>query len=178
MNALRDLLGALPAGFPLPVVAVQHLDRRHRTVIAQVLARKSHLPVKLAEDGERLEPGIVYMAPPDHHLLVAPGHVVNLSQTELVHFLRPSADLLFESVAALYGPRVIACVLTGTGNDGSMGVTAVKARGGTVIVEDPASAEFPGMPKAALATGNVDFVLSLDEIAPVVLGLVDAEEHR
>lgn len=175
--ALRLLLEALPADLPVPVVAVQHLDRRHRTVVAQVLGRKSKLRVKLADDDEHVTSGVVYMAPPDHHLLVSSGGVLTLTQSELVHFLRPSADLLFESVAAVYGPRVIACVLTGTGNDGAMGVTAIKARGGTVIVEDPSTAEFPGMPRASVATGNVDFVLALEEIAPVIVGLVNTEER-
>lgn len=177
VTALRDLLGALPPDFPVPIVAVQHLDRRHRTVLAQVVARKSPLQVKLAEDREKVAPGVVYMAPPDHHLLVASDGVLTLSQSELVHFLRPSADLLFESVAAAYGPRVVACVLTGTGNDGAMGVTAVKSQGGTVIAQDPETAEFPGMPKAAVDTGKVDFVLSLEEIAPVIIGLLSAEDR-
>ena len=97
-----------------------------------------------------------------------------LTHSALVHFVRPSADLLFESVAGAYGPRVIACVLTGTGSDGAMGVSAVKARGGTVLAQDPATAEFRGMPEAAIATGAVDFVLPLDEIAEVVVRLVEA----
>jgi len=177
VTALRDLLGAFPADFGVPIVAVQHLDRRHRTVVAQVLGRNSALLVKLAEDQEVIKPSVVYMAPPDYHVLLAAGGVLTLSQSELVHFLRPSADLLFESVAAVYGPRVIACVLTGTGNDGAMGGSAVKSRGGTVVVEARATAEFPGMPRAAVATGNVDFVLALEEIAPVILGLVNTEDH-
>lgn len=176
ITALRDLLGALPSDIPVPIVAVQHLDRRHHTVLAQVVGRKSSLLVKLAKDQEHVRPGVVYMAPPDHHLLVAEGGILTLAQSELVHFLRPSADLLFESVAAIYGPRVVACVLTGTGNDGAMGVSAVKSRGGTVIVEDPDTAEFSGMPRAAIETGNVDFVLSLEEIAPVIVGLVNAKD--
>jgi two-component system, chemotaxis family, protein-glutamate methylesterase/glutaminase len=87
--------------------------------------------------------------------------------------VRPSADLLFESVAGAYGPRAVACVLTGTGRDGAMGVSAVKSRGGTVIVQDPESAEFAGMPEAAVAGCEVDFVLPLDEIGSIVRGLVD-----
>jgi two-component system chemotaxis response regulator CheB len=98
--------------------------------------------------------------------------VLSLSGSNLVHFVRPSADLLFESVAGAYGERAIACVLTGTGSDGAMGVTAVRSRGGTVIVEDPSTAEFRGMPDAASATGEVHFQLPLEEIAPVVEGLI------
>ncbi|WP_327139542.1 chemotaxis protein CheB [Nocardia sp. NBC_01327] len=175
VTALGTLLGALGPDLRVPIFVVQHLDPRHRTVLAQVLARRTELDVKLAETGERALAGTVYLAPPDRHLLVGADGVVTLSSSELVHFLRPSADLLFESIAGAYGARAIACVLTGTGSDGAMGVEAVKSRGGTVIAEDPATAEFPGMPKAAVSTGCVDFVLPLDEIAAVVRELVVAE---
>jgi two-component system chemotaxis response regulator CheB len=173
VTALGKVLAEFPPDFPVPVVIVQHLDPRHRTVIAEVLGRRAQLPVTLADDGDRTEPGHVFIAPPDHHLLlVADGHLA-LSSSELVHFVRPSADLLFESVAGTYGPRAIACVLTGTGNDGAMGAAAVKSRGGTVIAEDPALAEFKGMPEAVVATGAADYILPLDEIASVIRGLVE-----
>lgn len=174
ITALRLLLGALPPGFAVPVVLVQHLDPRHETVIAEVIGRHTALTVKLAEADETIKTGVVYVAPPDHHLLVNASRTLSLSQSALVHFVRPSADLLFESVAGAYGSGVIACVLTGTGSDGAMGVRAVKACGGTVIAEDPSTAEFSGMPEAAVATGDVDFVLPLDEIADVVIGLAEA----
>ncbi|HEV8556240.1 MAG TPA: chemotaxis protein CheB [Actinophytocola sp.] len=174
IRALTQVLGGLPADFPVPVLVVQHLDRRHETVIAQVLGRRSVLKVKLAEANERATPGTVYVAPPNRHLLVGAGGELTLTSTELVHFVRPSADLLFESAAGAYGSRAIACVLTGTGSDGAMGVSAVKSRGGTVIAEDPESAEFNGMPVAAVGTGSVDFVLPLVEIAAVIRGLVEA----
>jgi two-component system, chemotaxis family, protein-glutamate methylesterase/glutaminase len=177
ITALGVLLGGLPVGFPVPVLVVQHLDPRHETVIAHVLGRSAQLPVKLAEAGELARPGIIYVAPPNRHLLVGAAGLLALSDSELVHFVRPSADLLFESVAGAYGPRAVACVLTGTGKDGAMGVTAVKSRGGTVIAQDPASAEFPGMPQAAVATGAVDFVLPVDGIAQVVRGLVEPADR-
>ncbi|GAA4548176.1 hypothetical protein GCM10023192_67040 [Amycolatopsis samaneae] len=176
ITALGQVLGGLTDSLPVPVVVVQHLDRRHQTIIAEVLARRAKLPVQLARDGDEAEPGMVYIAPPDKHLLVEPGGRLTLSNSELVHFLRPSADLLFESVAGTYGPRAIACVLTGTGSDGTMGVSAVKSRGGTVIAQDPETAEFRGMPEAAVEVGAVDFVLQLDEIAPVLRGLVEARK--
>jgi two-component system chemotaxis response regulator CheB len=173
ITALGRVLGGLSASLPVPVVVVQHLDRRHETVIAHVLERRSALPVRLAQHGEHAEPGTIYVAPPNHHLLVGPHYEMTLSSSELVHFVRPSADLLFESVAGSYGPRAIACVLTGSGSDGAMGVSAVKSRGGTVIVQDPDEAEFTGMPTAAVATGAVDFILPLDEIAEVISNLVE-----
>lgn len=176
--ALGKVLGGLPLNLTVPVLVVQHLDPRRRTVIAEVLGRRSQLKVKLAENDEQVEPGTIYVAPPNHHLLVGEGGVVSLTSTELVHFLRPSADLFFESIAGSYGPRAIACVLTGTGSDGAMGVRAVKSRGGTVIVEDPETAEFNGMPKSAVETGAADFVLPLDEINAVITGLVEARSTR
>jgi two-component system chemotaxis response regulator CheB len=174
ITALNHVLGGLPNGFPVPVVIVQHLDPRHKTVIADVLGRRAKMPVRLAREGEKAEAGTIYIAPPNHHLLIEADGGLTLSSSELVHFVRPSADLLFESVAGSYGPRAIACVLTGTGSDGAMGASAVKSRGGTVIAEDPESAEFKSMPAAAVATGAVDFILPLDEIAQIIRGLVEA----
>jgi two-component system chemotaxis response regulator CheB len=173
VTALGRVLGALPPDLAVPVVVVQHLDPRHTTVIAEVLGRRSRVPVTLARANQQAEAGTVYVAPPNYHLLVSEGGILTLSSSELVHFVRPSADLLFESVAAAYGPAALACVLTGSGRDGGMGVSAIKSRGGTVIVEDPGSAQFKGMPEAAVAAGDVDFILPLDEIGTVIVGLVE-----
>jgi two-component system chemotaxis response regulator CheB len=140
--------------------------------MADILSRRTSLRVKQAEEGDRLAPATVSIAPPDRHLLVNPDGTLSLSQSELVHFVRPSADLLFESVAASYRRRAIAVVLTGTGSDGAMGVRAIKQMGGTVIVQDEKTAEFFGMPAAAIHTGQVDHILPLDEIAPALLTLL------
>ena len=172
ITALGRLLGGLPKDFPVPVVMVQHLDPRHATIIAEVLGRKTALRVRLAAEGDLPEPGNVYIGPPNYHLLVTTERILTLSSSELVHFVRPSADLLFESVAASYGPQAIACVLTGTGSDGAAGATVIRQRGGTVIAEDPEHAEFKGMPGAVVAAGVVDFILPLEEIAPAIRQLV------
>jgi two-component system chemotaxis response regulator CheB len=172
LAALSRVLSGLPAGFPAALVVVQHLDPRHRSLMADILSRRTSLRVKQAEEGDRLAPATVAIAPPDRHLLVNPDGTLSLSQSELVHFVRPSADLLFESVAASYRGRAIAVVLTGTGTDGAMGVQAIKKMGGTVIVQDERTAEFFGMPAAAIHTGQVDHILPLDEIAPAIITLV------
>lgn len=151
---------------------MQHLDPRHRSLLAQVLGRRTALPVAEAREHERLRPGRIYTAPPDRHLLVNKGGTLSLTHTELVHFSRPSADLLFESMAGAYGPSAIAVVLTGSGSDGAMGVRAIKQRGGTVIAQNEESSEFFGMPSAAIHTGMVDFVLDVDEIARALVTLV------
>jgi two-component system chemotaxis response regulator CheB len=140
--------------------------------MAEILARRIPLPVKEAEHGETIRPGMVYVAPPNNHLLVNSDGTMSLSQSELVHFVRPSADLLFETVAASYKERAIAVVLSGSGVDGHMGVEAIKKMAGTVIVQDNQTAEFAGMPEAALKTGCVDFVLPLDEISGALIKLV------
>ena len=175
LRSLSHVLGALPADFPAALVIVQHLDPRHRSLMADILRRHTTLKVKEAEEGDVLRPGMVYTAPPNKHLLVHSDGTLALTQTELVHFVRPSADLLFESTAASYKDRVVAVVLSGSGKDGAMGVKAVKKMGGTVIIEDERSAEFPGMPTAAMHTGCVDFELPLDEIAPALIKLVVKE---
>lgn len=173
LNALTHVLAGLPPGFPAAVAVVQHLDPRHRSLMAEILGRRIALPVKLAQEAERLEAGHVYIAPPNRHLLLNADRTVSLTQTQLVHFVRPSADLLFESIAAGFRERAIAVVLSGSGHDGAMGVKAIRKMGGTVIVQDPRSAEFGGM---AQATGTADFVLALDEIAPALQKLCSSPD--
>jgi two-component system chemotaxis response regulator CheB len=172
LKAITEVLAGLPADFHAALVVVQHLDPRHRSLMAEILGRRTALHVKEAAEGDRLLRGTAFIAPPDRHLLVNPDATLSLSQTELVHFVRPSADLLFESAAASYRERAIAVVLSGTGTDGAMGVEAIKKTGGTVIVQDRRSAEFAGMPGAAEDTGRADFVLRLEAIASELRALV------
>jgi two-component system chemotaxis response regulator CheB len=172
LSALSHVLSQLPTDFAAAIVVVQHLDPRHRSLMAEILGKRTPLEVRQAQEGDHVRSGTVYIAPPDHHLLVNSDRTLSLSRSELVHFVRPSADLLFESVAASYQDRAIAVVLTGTGSDGSMGVAAIKKLGGTVIAQDEHHAEYSGMPAAAVATKCVDFVLTLDEIAAALITLV------
>lgn len=178
LHALSEVMAALPADFPAAVVVVQHLDPRHRSLMADILSRRTPLRVAQAVEGARLAPGTVFVAPPNRHLLVNGDGTVSLTQSELVHFVRPSADLLFESVAASYRGRAIGVVLSGTGSDGTMGVQAIKKMGGTVIAQDEHSAEFFGMPGAGIHTGSVDWVLPLAEIAPTLIRLVTKRAAR
>lgn len=174
VQALTRLVSELPGGFGLPIVVVQHVDPRHRSLLVEILARRSAVRVEQAEEGTKLASGTVYVAPPGSHVLVNPDHTLSLSKAELVHFVRPSADLLFESAAASFTDRVIAVVLSGSGEDGANGVRAVKKMGGTVLCQDQESSEFFGMPGAAVATGSVDFVLPLGEIAAALVSLADS----
>jgi two-component system chemotaxis response regulator CheB len=175
--ALSSIVAQLPENFAVPVVIVQHLDPHHRSLLAEILAKGARLAVKQASDGDPIEAGTVYIAPPDRHLLVSPDMRVTLADTELVHFVRPSADLLFESVAACCRERALAVVLTGSGSDGALGVTAVKKMGGTVIAQNEATSAFFGMPGAAIATGHVDFILPLDDIPGALVKLVCGGTH-
>ncbi|MBE9051394.1 chemotaxis protein CheB [Nostocales cyanobacterium LEGE 11386] len=172
LSALREILSTLPGEFTAAIAVVQHLAPQHRSLMSEILARRTALKVKQAKNGDSLTPGTVYIAPPDHHLLVNSNGTLSLSQSELVHFLRPSADLLFESVAASYKDRAIAVVLTGTGKDGARGVEAIHQMGGTIIAQDKKTAEFSGMPNATINTGNVNFVLPLPEISAALVALV------
>jgi two-component system, chemotaxis family, protein-glutamate methylesterase/glutaminase len=169
LRALSALLSTLPLEFPAPIVVVQHLDPRHPSLMAGILGRVTPLFVKEAQEGEGLRPGVVYLAPPDRHLLVNPNATLSLSRTELVHFVRPSADLLFESLAASFKQHALAIVLTGTGSDGARGLPAIKKMGGRVIAQDEQTSDFFGMPQAAIRTGAVDMVLPLHRIAPAML---------
>jgi two-component system chemotaxis response regulator CheB len=174
LAALSRTLAQLPSNFPLPIAIVQHIDPNHISVLASLLGRKTALQVRQAADGDLLEPGVVHIAPPAHHLVVSGGGSLRLTVTDPVRFSRPSADRLFESAARAFGPA-IAVILTGTGGDAAAGAQAIKAGGGFVIAQDEATSEFFGMPHAAIATGAVDRVLPLDEIAPTLVQLAGVD---
>jgi two-component system, chemotaxis family, protein-glutamate methylesterase/glutaminase len=169
--ALTEILAALPARLPAAVLIVQHLDPRRKSMLPSVLGRHSALRIKEAEEGDRLQPGTVYIAPADRHLLVSDDHVT-LSGSALVNFSRPSIDLLFVSVAETFGPRAIGVILTGAGVDGAGGLAAIKRHGGVTIVQDPRGAEHRRMPDAARLTGCADRTVPLKEIAATLTGLV------
>ncbi|MES1021522.1 chemotaxis protein CheB [Gloeocapsa sp. BRSZ] len=172
LKALSEVLSALSADFPAAITVVQHLYPYHPSQMASLLNHRTALTVKEAEQGEQLQLGKVYIAPPNKHLLVTSKGTLCLSDAQMVHFVRPSVDLLFESVAASFQAQAIAVVLTGMGSDGAMGIRAVKQMGGKAIAQDRASAEFFGMPGAAIETGEVDFIVPLQEIATILIRLV------
>lgn len=171
IEALQVVIGAFAPDLPAAVLIVQHLDPRHKSMLAHLLGRHARLAVKQAEHDEPVREGTVYIAPPDMHLLVAGGHL-ELSRSKLVHFTRPSIDLLFESVAGEYGARTIGVVLTGSGMDGATGLEAIKRMGGMTIAQDPGTATHAGMPSTAIATGAVDLILPLEKIGPTIVTLV------
>src|SRR5215475_10486735 len=171
--ALSEMLGPLPSSFP-GIVIVQHLDPTHKSHLASLLTRKTSKQVKQAEHGEPILPGLVYIAPPDEHLLVGPGKI-QLAHSQLVHFSRPSIDLLFESVAGMYGSRSIGVILSGSNRDGAVGIRAIKEAGGTTVAQDPASSEFKVMPQASISTGCIDFVVPITEMARMLKKICDRQ---
>jgi two-component system chemotaxis response regulator CheB len=174
LHALTAVLGALPEGFPAPVVLAQHRHKSSREgLLASLLKPACRCRINDADDKQPLEPGHVYIAPPDYHLIVERGHL-ELSTDEPVSFSRPSIDVLFESAADAYGAGVIAVVLTGANDDGASGIRKVRERGGVTVAQAPETAERPEMPKAAIATGAVMHVLPPEEIGHF-LGAVCAE---
>jgi two-component system, chemotaxis family, protein-glutamate methylesterase/glutaminase len=172
LEALTHVLSALPANLHAAVVVVQHLDRTRPSHLAEILGRRTRLRVKQAIAHERLVDGTVFIGPPNCHLLVKSNGYLSLSDSAPVHFTRPSADRLFESLAESFREHAIAVVLTGTGADGATGAQAVVQRGGKVIVQDEATSEFFGMPGAAIKAGHVDMILALDAIPAALVSLV------
>jgi two-component system chemotaxis response regulator CheB len=174
VQALGTLLSALPADFPVPIAIVQHRTTQLPNLLPEVLCRRTSLKVKTVEEREALRPGTVYLAPPDLHFTVRPDHTACLSDGRRIRHVLSSANPLFESAAETFGGRVLAVVLTGFGRDGTDGVQAVKAHGGTVIAQDRATSQMFGMPASAIATGCVSQVLPLSEIGPALVRLVAA----
>lgn len=167
-QALREFLAGLPADFAKPTLVVQHIAKGFTEGFAQWLSASIHLEVKLADDGEVIEGGIVYVAPEGRHMLVRNGRIA-LEGDEPVGGHCPSADVLFQSLALAYGEAVLAVILTGMGRDGASGMRAIHESGGTTWVQDEASCAVFGMPKAALDSGVVDAVIPLGAMAETVL---------
>jgi two-component system chemotaxis response regulator CheB len=172
LTALGVLLAGLPADFPAAVVVVQHIGTQ-RSLLADILGQRTPLRVKQTEEGDALQRATVFLAPPDHHLLVNPDGTLSLSRSPKVKHARPSAEPLFASVASSFKDRAIGVVLTGGDCDGSEGVRAIKQAGGTVVAQDETSCQNPSVPRAAVATGCVYFVLPLADIAAALVGLVE-----
>lgn len=176
VDAIGRVLGGLRADLAAAVIVVLHLMPDRRSLLAELLDRRSDLAVKQAEDGDVLEDGCVYVAPPDAHLVVTSDHRLHLDTGPPVHHARPAADILLASMAGAYGQSCVAVVLTGAGTDGAAGARAVKTAGGRVIAQDEISSEYFGMPGAAIATGMVDRIIPLGEIAEAISEFVE-ETH-
>ncbi|HEY0818328.1 MAG TPA: chemotaxis protein CheB [Rhizobacter sp.] len=174
VDALAVLLPALPARLRVPVMVVLHLPREKPSLLVEIFSRQCPLTVCEAADKAPIEPGTVYFAPADYHLLVDRGPCFALSVDEPVHFSRPSIDVLFETAADAYGEHLLAVVLTGASQDGAEGLAAVHRAGGITVVQEPSEAPAPYMPESALRASPVDHVLPLAGIAQLIGSLVAA----
>lgn len=169
--AIREVLAALPADFPVPITIVQHLSTEYPSKMDRLLAGHTPLRVRWAKAGEVLEAGTVYLASAGLHLTVDEAGVLALPDSARVRSCRPSADVLFNSAAASFGPRVIGVVLSGTGFDGGDGAGAVQRAGGSVIAQDADTSQFFTMPRAAIVATTFRRVLPIHQIAPALEAL-------
>jgi two-component system chemotaxis response regulator CheB len=163
-EALLAVLSGLPAAYPMPLVAVLHLPDNHESRLAELFGYRLALQVREARDKETLEPGVLYFAPSGYHLSIETDRSFSLSCEDRVSFARPSIDVLFASAADAYGKSLAAILLTGANYDGAAGLAGMRVAGGLTIVQDPASAEVPTMPEAALRRMTPDLILPLAEI--------------
>lgn len=167
LHALQRVLSGLPGDLGASVVIAQHRRADPESQLCHLLGRRCALRITEPEDKTPLEPGCVYLAPADYHLLVESGSLA-LSVDAPVSYARPSIDVLFESTADAYGSAALGVMLTSSNHDGAEGLQAIKRAGGIALVQDPSTAESPIGPRAAIAAGPIDAVLSLDEIAKLI----------
>jgi two-component system, chemotaxis family, protein-glutamate methylesterase/glutaminase len=170
MAALETLVAGIPAGLPAVVFVVWHMSPGLRSVLPQILSRAGPLPASHPKDGDPIEPGRIYVAPNDHHLLLEKDYV-RVTKGPKENRFRPAVDPLFRSAAYVYGPRAVGVVLTGALDDGTAGLWAIKLRGGTAIVQDPADAQHRSMPLNALENVEVDYKLPVADIGPLLARL-------
>jgi len=173
IQALQRALSSLDAGLQAAVIVLLHLQPARPSMLAQVLARSTTMPVREAVDGETIEPGTVYVAPPDAHLEVTNDGMFLLDAGPPINNVRPSADKLLASLVA-YRSHRLAVILSGLGRDGTTGGQALHDAGGTVFAQDQISAEHFGMPSAAIQAGIVDRVIPIDELGDAVREFVSA----
>jgi two-component system chemotaxis response regulator CheB len=171
IDALMTLLPALPPGLRIPIFVVLHLPRDRPSLLPGIFSPKCPLPVCEARDKEPVQPGTVYFAPPDYHLLIDEGPRLALSADEQVHYSRPSIDVLFESAADVYGPHLLGIILSGASEDGAAGLAAVNSAGGITIVQQPHSAQVKAMVLSALKRNPTSQVLELEGISAVLANL-------
>jgi len=170
-NALSLILAKIAPDYPIPVMLVQHRAKTSQDLFEDVLQRRCRIRIKQADEKEKINSGMVYVAPPDYHLLVEADKTFSLSSDPPVQFSRPSIDVLFESAAQVYRDKLIGIILTGSNHDGAVGISEIKRMGGMTIAQDPAEAQYSLMTQASIDTHHVDHVLSLAGIRDLLVGM-------
>jgi two-component system, chemotaxis family, protein-glutamate methylesterase/glutaminase len=171
MSVMRSIFSLLPKGFKTPIIIVQHIGSNSKNQWIRLLSDSSNLYLKEADEKENIDQEIVYIAPPNYHLLVEKDKTFSLTIDERVNFARPSIDVLFESAAEAYKDKLIGIILTGSNSDGSEGLKRIQAYGGLTIVQDPNTAESSYMPLSALAVIQPDFILPLNGIIALLINI-------
>ncbi len=170
--ALNTLIKALPVGFSLPIVVVQHMSAGFMGGLISWLQGESRLPLKMVAHNEHLHGGTIYFAPDDTHIELIGRNLLGLNAGPMINHVRPSVDVLFNSIARYSAAETVAVLLTGMGEDGAVGMKAIHDRGGLTIAQDEATSVVYGMPRAAALLGAVDHILPLGQIAPMLLEIV------
>ncbi|MEN2394217.1 chemotaxis protein CheB [Pseudomonas halotolerans] len=171
VEALLKVFGQLRKGFRVPILVVLHLPDERDSQMASVFNHRLAVPVQEAQDKQDIQPGTLYVATPGYHLSVEADRSLSLSLEEPVHHSRPSIDVLFESAADVFGPNLLAVVLTGANNDGARGLAKVRELGGITVIQDPDEAQVSTMPEAALALQEPDHLLTLQGIGQLLAAL-------
>lgn len=168
LKVILHILSELKTWLEIPVVIVLHRKNDFQSNLAELLASKTGMKVKEAEDKEAIKPGIVYLAPADYHLLVEKDHTFSLDDSEKINYSRPSIDVTFQTAADAYGAGLTGLLLSGANADGVDGLIEIKACKGTIAVQDPATAQVPYMPQQALDRMQVDRILKIEEMASLI----------
>ena len=172
ISALAKLVAPLPPSFAASIFVTVHIPEHSRSALPTILSQKGHLPALNPVDGEAIQMGRIYVAPPDRHMLIKRGFV-HLVRGPRENGARPSVDPMFRTAARAYGKRVVGVVLSGALDDGTAGLIAIKKQGGLAIVQDPDEALYDGMPRSAIAHGDIDHILKVSEIAELLVRLVE-----
>ncbi|MFH7015411.1 chemotaxis protein CheB [Flavobacterium sp. FlaQc-47] len=171
LNALMQILPELPDLNGFAIVIVVHRKSTDDQTLEDLISLKSSIPFKIIEDKVPLVPGFVYVAPSNYHLLFEKNKTLSLDISEKINYSRPSIDVSFESAAEIYGNSLVGILLSGSNSDGTQGLKAIKAAGGTIAVQNPLSADMPFMPNNAILYTNPDFVLNINEILRFIISI-------
>ncbi len=171
MNALNILFSLLPKDFSIPIIILQHIGPHSDNQWIKSINKKAKIFIKEAEEKEQIEQGNVYVSSPNYHLLIEEDKTFSFTIDERVNYARPSIDVLFESAADAYKNKLIGIILTGSNSDGTKGMKHIKESGGLVIAQDPDTAESSYMPASAIAVVKMDYILSLQGIAELLVNI-------
>jgi two-component system, chemotaxis family, protein-glutamate methylesterase/glutaminase len=176
LGVLSYLFERLPVNYFLPVIVVQHRYRDQKNLLEDVLQHKCMIKIKQADEKEKIKNGVVYIAPPDYHLLIEDDHTFSLSADKHIKFSRPSIDVLFESASLVYQKRLVGIILTGANSDGAEGLLTIKKNGGFTIAQDPSEAQYAYMPQAAIKVDSAEKIWNLKQISSFLLELHNLNE--